>query len=273
MATSRRIFINITIIIVIYSSREPSTNMAQSKSHRRPEGISENVVIDRRQSALRSQGPAELYRSLPLPRNDHCIRVLDLCGPSKLPFRSNRQALTGTLRVVSLADCPQYTALSYRWGGYSSPKDIIMCNGGFNLEVTTSCRDALLALTKQFGALTVWVDAICIDQSDATEKSDQVPLMDEIYTWAERVFVWLGPGDECSRGAMEWLRHASYGSVVELLVCSASAPSLGERFGCKLALIGSMMWYAIYKYIDAGLFLIRKCLAKPTDPLGGRLKI
>lgn len=245
--------------------------MAQSNSIRGPEGISRNVVIEleqlRRQplladeSTLRSQEPAELYKSLPLPRNGHSIRVLDPHASPILPFRSNRRALTGTLRVVSLADCPQYTALSYRWGGYSSPKDIILCNGDVNLEVTTNCRDALLALTKRFGALTVWVDAICINQSDAMEKSDQVPLMEEIYTWAERVFVWLGPGDVSSRRAMKWLRGASYGSVVHLLIRSASAPSVGERFGCKLALIGYIIWYAVYKYIDASLYLIRKCLS------------
>jgi len=203
---------------------------------------------------LHAQKPAELYKSLPLPRDGQFIRVLDLHASPTLSFRSNRQALTATLRVVSLASCPRYTALSYRWGGYSSPKDTILCNGAVDIEVTTSCRDALLALRERFGALTVWVDAICINQDDAMEKNDQVPLMEEIYTWAERVFVWLGPSDESSRRAMKWLLKSSYGSVVDLLVRSASAPTLMERSCNKLALIGSILWDAIYKYTSVGVY-------------------
>lgn len=47
--------------------------------------------------------------------------------------------------------------------------------------------------------LFIWIDAICIDQSDSTEKATQVPLMSEIYRQALQVNVWLGVpsyGDE-----------------------------------------------------------------------------
>jgi hypothetical protein len=40
----------------------------------------------------------------------------------------------------------------------------------------------------------LWVDAICIDQGSAAEKSTQVPLMDKIYAAASRVIIWLGEG-------------------------------------------------------------------------------
>lgn len=46
----------------------------------------------------------------------------------------------------------------------------------------------------------MWVDAVCINQDDAAEKSSQVLRMREIYANADKLFIWLGrpehPGDE-----------------------------------------------------------------------------
>ncbi|PVH79129.1 heterokaryon incompatibility, partial [Cadophora sp. DSE1049] len=114
---------------------------------------------------------------------------------SKLP-------LSGTLRIVSLQDCPRFMTLSYVWGEYSTPRDAIHCNEGTVITITTNCRDALIALRKRYGKLTIWVDAICINQQDIQERSKQISLMEEIYSWSERVIVWLGPGDKSSRKAM-----------------------------------------------------------------------
>lgn len=38
----------------------------------------------------------------------------------------------------------------------------------------------------------LWIDAVCIDQTDHREKSRQVAQMGDIYRDAERVLVWLG---------------------------------------------------------------------------------
>lgn len=41
----------------------------------------------------------------------------------------------------------------------------------------------------------LWVDAICINQADVRERSEQVAIMRDIYQHAERVLVWLGEED------------------------------------------------------------------------------
>lgn len=41
----------------------------------------------------------------------------------------------------------------------------------------------------------LWIDAICINQSDADEKSQQVRMMTEIYARASLTFVWVGEED------------------------------------------------------------------------------
>lgn len=42
----------------------------------------------------------------------------------------------------------------------------------------------------------LWIDAICIDQANLDERSQQVGLMHEIYTKASSVIAWLGPENE-----------------------------------------------------------------------------
>ena len=41
----------------------------------------------------------------------------------------------------------------------------------------------------------LWTDALCINQASDKEKSEQVPLMGEIYSKAIKVFAWLGEAD------------------------------------------------------------------------------
>jgi Heterokaryon incompatibility protein (HET) len=40
--------------------------------------------------------------------------------------------------------------------------------------------------------LFVWIDALCINQSSLAERSQQIPIMSQIYTRAAYVWVWLG---------------------------------------------------------------------------------
>ena len=53
----------------------------------------------------------------------------------------------------------------------------------------------------------IWVDAICINQSDAEEKAVQIPLMHRIYSSAQTVLVWPGRLDkialDCAGGLQE----------------------------------------------------------------------
>lgn len=42
----------------------------------------------------------------------------------------------------------------------------------------------------------LWIDALCIDQSDISERGHQVSIMTQIYSSAMSVIVWLGVGNE-----------------------------------------------------------------------------
>ncbi|KAG9499459.1 hypothetical protein J7337_007915 [Fusarium musae] len=145
---------------------------------------------------------AQLYDSIPIPPSSQCIRVLDI---PKRPLAAD-ECLTGTLRIVNLRNSPKFTALSYVWG--KSSDKTISCNG-CDINITKSCYEALFSLREKYGDLTLWVDAVCINQDDANELAQQIPLMGEIYTWAEAVYIWLGDGSQATDKAMEYIRAAS----------------------------------------------------------------
>ncbi|RYO95014.1 hypothetical protein DL764_007756 [Monosporascus ibericus] len=123
------------------------------------------------------------FQHVPL-KLDRGIRVLDL-----LPSRKRGAPLQCKTREVRLGGRKvRYEALSYVWGARTGDCPIV-CNDQ-ELLVTPSCRDALIQLRRSFRIRTLWIDAICIDQSDsgAPERNEQVMLMGLIYHNATRVW-------------------------------------------------------------------------------------
>jgi hypothetical protein len=71
----------------------------------------------------------------------------------------------------------------------------VYCDGKV-IRVTPNCESALRHLRLKKKPRTLWIDALCINQSSNAEKSRQVPLMGDIYESASRVLIWLGPGSK-----------------------------------------------------------------------------
>ena len=152
-----------------------------------------------------------IYSPLSLAGNEIRLFLLD-------PGDHNER-ISGRLRHVSLDDDIQYTALSYVWGDPSVTRPINL--DGYSFDVTTNLKSALLHLRHRTQLKNLWIDAICINQSDLTERNKQILLMGNIYQRAQSVEVWLGLGTANSDSAMklveelgsipasvdEWLRY------------------------------------------------------------------
>ncbi|KAM5364985.1 hypothetical protein ACJZ2D_011245 [Fusarium nematophilum] len=121
--------------------------------------------------------------------------------------------IKGRIKVVNLDTRPKFSALSYVWGTSSVPPHQVLCNGCLT-NVTTNCWTALLQLINNFGPLTIWIDAICINQRDDKEKERQIPLMRDVYALAQSAYVWLGEGDSDTDEAMEYLSIARFQSCL-----------------------------------------------------------
>lgn len=135
------------------------------------------------------------------------IRVLTLC-----PSTSSTKPLECRLHQVSIDELKSpkakyaYEALSYVWGARNGTVPII-CDKQ-TLLITPNCESALRHLRHKFTRRVLWIDAICIDQQSVQEKNSQVSLMGEIYTRAQRVVIWLGPGQTRDE---DLFRHARIG--------------------------------------------------------------
>jgi hypothetical protein len=82
-----------------------------------------------------------------------------------------------------------------------------------HLGIAQNLEAALLYLRQEHEPRRLWIDAICVDQKNLTERSCQVQRMSDIYKLAERVVVWLGPEESDSSRAMSILQDLGSSSL------------------------------------------------------------
>ncbi|KAE9381310.1 hypothetical protein N431DRAFT_298421, partial [Stipitochalara longipes BDJ] len=131
-----------------------------------------------------------LYR--PLDFDTFEIRLLRVHGFDGLGY------ITWSLEYASLINPPEYTALSYCWGDAGKTKTINIKHWG-TVQISSNLDDALWHLCymeesdpfRHGKGIIVWVDALCINQEDAVERSQQVRQMRQIYSRAKEVISWV----------------------------------------------------------------------------------
>ncbi|PVI03648.1 HET-domain-containing protein [Periconia macrospinosa] len=96
----------------------------------------------------------------------------------------------------------KYEATSYTWGAPANP-ETIDCDGA-PLKIQQNAFHMLNDLRLPDRIRTVWIDAICINQGDPTERASQVSAMHLIYALARSVVIWLGRPDAHSSIAMKF---------------------------------------------------------------------
>jgi hypothetical protein len=136
----------------------------------------------RSRSRSRSRQKPQLYS--PLPSNS--IRLISI-QPGLF-----YEGVFISLEVFDLDNCPPFDALSYFWGDPELSCRIV-CSG-LEIGITQNLFFALSRLRDKAksNAAKFWIDAICINQGDNIERSDQVTMMQRIYSQAVTVVIWLG---------------------------------------------------------------------------------
>ncbi|PMD47950.1 HET-domain-containing protein [Hyaloscypha variabilis F] len=140
-------------------------------------------------SAITERG----YQHTPLPQERY-IRLLQI-------IQDHTEHLSITLDAFPLDNLPEYEALSYTWGKATcedpdhdpndpgSSRQILIHHRPFT--ISENLNDGLHRLRNDARGY-LWIDALCIDQTDSTERASQVLLMGDIYSSAKGVIVWLG---------------------------------------------------------------------------------
>ena len=117
---------------------------------------------------------------------------------------------------ASLLNGPEFQGVSYTWGasleglesGWDDPKAVkpIFVNGhkfSVRWNLWELLQNLRMIIDKKNRPL--WIDAICINQEDHVERSQQVRIMDKIYKASSSTMIWLGLESEDSRLALETL--------------------------------------------------------------------
>jgi hypothetical protein len=105
--------------------------------------------------------------------------------------------------VEHLSDT-DYEAISYTWGSGTFSHEIIIEQKPF--YTTENVQKILTHLRRLDGPCIVWIDQICIDQTNLEEKGHQVRLMQDIYRLANEVLIWLGESDGYTEESFSFLQ-------------------------------------------------------------------
>lgn len=119
------------------------------------------------------------------PLQSNSFRLLEL-----IPGQSLSADIHCRLQDYQLDLAPPYEAFSCTWGDKKS-----MCRISLNdlsFHIRPNLGNVLRRLRQSSSTRILWIDAICINQSNEDEKSIQVPLTGNIYTRAEQAIAWLG---------------------------------------------------------------------------------
>jgi hypothetical protein len=154
------------------------------------------------------EGRERLYSSM-LPETgegEPTIRILTIV-PSQNHLAPIEASLSKELLFPADDSPKEYNAVSYYWGNINE-LEIVRINGsdegeqGIVYEVpvtkhlTAALRQFRSDASKNQELLHLWVDALCINQTDALERQIQVSIMKWIFQFARSVWIWLGESDE-----------------------------------------------------------------------------
>ncbi|KAI0528500.1 heterokaryon incompatibility protein-domain-containing protein [Xylaria digitata] len=163
---------------------------------------------------------------------------------------------------------PEFLALSYCWGeikefteleiatSQSSDESGIMRS----LSLSKNVVAAIKRLRTPDKPLVIWIDAVCINQQDTDERSEQVAIMSSIYNSAAEVHIWLGEDTQALKSTLQIIRDTC--NIIEPEPGSACAG--GDQCFCGKG------WEHM---IDQEEFLAERAKNKEQEETGRRFRI
>ncbi|KAF2445830.1 hypothetical protein P171DRAFT_358981 [Karstenula rhodostoma CBS 690.94] len=154
----------------------------------------------------------------------------------------------------------RYIAISYTWGNVNATKQVFIACNGVRVLVSENLLTILRRLRHPLRNANVWVDALCINQSDVSERTRQVKLMGDIYRNSRETVIWLGestPEDEQGRR----FSHT----------CSSTSNKLSQEQGGPLRLVwhgGAADEYMLNQYLQDCLHDDLSSADVPNDVFG-----
>jgi hypothetical protein len=138
------------------------------------------------------------------------IRLLKLQTP-----KDRARRVVSELVAVEINEAPPYDAISYVWGSSSHEHSLVVGDEiKYYIPITKSAHQVLRAVAPLKGTRYIWIDSICINQKDKSEKDIQIPMMNKIY-----------------------------GNAAEVMVSPSSLPTAGTL----VSFLNRLYWYYMFK--------------------------
>ncbi|KAK1978745.1 heterokaryon incompatibility protein-domain-containing protein, partial [Colletotrichum cereale] len=128
----------------------------------------------------------------------------------------------GDFTVVDQDDETPYQCISCAWGDVLDTTHIVV--GGERFTVTRSLFSALRRIRSTQNPITLWADALCINQEDSEEKRLQVNKMFRIYSNCSHCFIWLGEIDTDRAGFSLETARATFTYLEAVVAASPEDP-------------------------------------------------
>jgi len=153
----------------------------------------------------------KLFKHQPINTDNKAIRLLRI---GLIPSEDN--APSCSMSTFELPSAPPYIAVSYTWGPKDAQPLYITLNGEQH-PVRENLYNLICFLyakpTKMKEAFAyLWIDQVCIDQSNAEERNHCVRLMPQVYKTAIEVLQWLGKEPNMVNAAREHRYDALLGN-------------------------------------------------------------
>jgi hypothetical protein len=174
----------------------------------------------------------ELFKYKPIDLNRSTIRLVRL-------LRGEFSDINCELLQIWLDERDKvvpYNALSYTWGEEKGESIIL---DGKLLSVTKNLFSALQNLRSAASDTLLWIDAICIDQTNPEERGHQVGQMGEIFHQAARVLFWLGEATPETNSLMDALKILEEESI---------------KYALKGWRLGDKHWMGLWSTVQAILY-------------------
>lgn len=163
--------------------------------------------------------------------------------------------LTCVVRTFPLDQAPQYSAISYVWPTEKGDKRVKFQGSLHGTRLISSqVVSALWQIQKHRPTEWLWLDAVCIDQSNFAEKNDQVPRMQRIYSSASGAVIWLGSLVSDTGGIRSPtypVEYSALGLSEDKLIKLAALGDVGRAWWSRVWTIQEMV-VAVCAYVCVG---------------------
>jgi hypothetical protein len=158
------------------------------------------------------EGREHLYGSI-VPSNEEengfAIRILTVMPNDDYlaPIEASLSVEVLLLPPYGVLQKLNYNAVSYFWGDTNELENVKVQTSNEGVlgsvhevpvtkKLTAALRQFRVEASAKKEPLRLWVDALCINQSDSLERQFQVSMMKWIFWYALSVWIWLGESDE-----------------------------------------------------------------------------